>query len=404
MSENTTPNGALSVYGQDGLEDFPVLKAFQQYIDAEQIKSRKRMVMLSVFFAALMTIMVAAFLMVLKDANAKNQSLNDRLIEYVMKERERQSVVVQPPPVVAPQPSGSESALKAMTETLVALQKQISDQQALLAKAQAPAPAAPVAAQPVAPVAAPPVVQPTPEQNAVQKKIDSDTEKLKRAHAALKAEKEKLAAEKERLRKQEIELHRRRLYPEYYEKIDREAEESAASVPAKKPPAARTSASKPTPKPAAASDAVSYFDDFADDEPTGAKPLDDDELDDLDVPPPARPVKKPFIVPQASTAPAPKSTTPAPKSTAPAAKPAAVKKPAERQVVAAKPSAEKPVAERQAAEKPTAERQAAAPVKHVAKTAEEALKPPAKAPDKAAVSSIPVEINGEASDWLVPGA
>ena len=36
---------AVSVYGQtDGLDDFPVLKAFQQYIDSEQAKARKRMV------------------------------------------------------------------------------------------------------------------------------------------------------------------------------------------------------------------------------------------------------------------------------------------------------------------------------------------------------------------------
>ena len=51
MSENQINQNAVSVYGQEGLDDFPVLKAFQQYIDAEQIKSRKRMVMLSIFFA-----------------------------------------------------------------------------------------------------------------------------------------------------------------------------------------------------------------------------------------------------------------------------------------------------------------------------------------------------------------
>ena len=36
MNENPAANNAVSIYGQEGLDDFPVLKAFQQYIDAEQ--------------------------------------------------------------------------------------------------------------------------------------------------------------------------------------------------------------------------------------------------------------------------------------------------------------------------------------------------------------------------------
>ena len=51
MNENPAASNAISIYGQEGLDDFPVLKAFQQYIDAEQSKSRKRMIMLCVFSA-----------------------------------------------------------------------------------------------------------------------------------------------------------------------------------------------------------------------------------------------------------------------------------------------------------------------------------------------------------------
>ena len=51
MSENSIPEvdpaipprNAVSVYSQDAMDDFPVLKAFQQYIDAEQAKARKRL-------------------------------------------------------------------------------------------------------------------------------------------------------------------------------------------------------------------------------------------------------------------------------------------------------------------------------------------------------------------------
>ena len=52
MNENPAANNAISIYGQEGLDDFPVLKAFQQYIDAEQSKSRKRMIMLCIYGVA----------------------------------------------------------------------------------------------------------------------------------------------------------------------------------------------------------------------------------------------------------------------------------------------------------------------------------------------------------------
>ena len=60
MNENPADSNAISIYGQEGLDDFPVLKAFQQYIDAEQSKSRKRMIMLCVFFGFLMAVMIVA--------------------------------------------------------------------------------------------------------------------------------------------------------------------------------------------------------------------------------------------------------------------------------------------------------------------------------------------------------
>jgi hypothetical protein len=34
------PPNAVSLYNNDAMDDFPVLKAFQQYIDAEHAKAR----------------------------------------------------------------------------------------------------------------------------------------------------------------------------------------------------------------------------------------------------------------------------------------------------------------------------------------------------------------------------
>ena len=146
MNENPAANNAVSIYGQEGLDDFPVLKAFQQYIDAEQSKARKRMIMLCLFFGFLMTIVIVVFMimlreadarnqLLLRDATAQNQALNDKLVEFAMKERERQPVVVQPQAPAHNQ--ANDAAIKAMTDTLAALQKQMADQQAKMIEQQA---------------------------------------------------------------------------------------------------------------------------------------------------------------------------------------------------------------------------------------------------------------------------
>ena len=98
MNENPT---AVSVYQQDGVDDFPVLKAFQQYIDAEQAKARKRMLGLSIFFIMLLVAVVVTFTIVMMSVINRNQALSDRLLEIALRERPAQAapVVVQQPVV-----------------------------------------------------------------------------------------------------------------------------------------------------------------------------------------------------------------------------------------------------------------------------------------------------------------
>ena len=205
------PQTAISVYQQDNaMDDFPVLKAFQQYIDAEQIKSRKRMVSLCIFFGVLMTIVVAVFMLMLHSISARNQQLNDRLVEYAMRDRQPAVMPQSPAPQVS---EANEAAMRAMTDTLVALQKQIAEQQ------QRPQQvfAAPVVQAPASPAPAVSALpEPTPEEVAIEQRTRAAEEKLRKARALLDAEKRKLAEERERLRQEEVERHRRRLYPEFY--------------------------------------------------------------------------------------------------------------------------------------------------------------------------------------------
>ena len=187
------PENAVSVYGQsDAMDDFPVLKAFQQYIDAEQAKARKRMLMLCVFFGVMMIIVIAVFLAMLLNVSARNQSLNDRLVEYAMKDRERASspIVVQPPQ----QPDNS--AILALTVKLEEMQKKLEAdrEKAEEAKRQA-------------------AIEASKPKGPTLEELE-----IKRLKALLAAEKEKQKAESERLRQIELEEYRRKHYPEFYKK------------------------------------------------------------------------------------------------------------------------------------------------------------------------------------------
>ena len=197
------PENAVRLYGQsDAMDDFPVLKAFQQYIDSEQAKARKRMLILCVFFGALMTVVITVFLVLLLNVSTRNQSLNDRLIEYAMKERERMSapIVVQ-----QPQQSVDNSAILTLTARIEKMQKKLDERQSMEESALRQAELE--TAKPKGP---------TPAELEI-KRLNAllAAEKGKRV-----AEKAKWDAEKERQRQIELEEYRRKHYPELYEKSD----------------------------------------------------------------------------------------------------------------------------------------------------------------------------------------
>ncbi|MBR3221280.1 MAG: hypothetical protein IKF72_03535 [Kiritimatiellae bacterium] len=189
MNENPT---AVSVYQQDGVDDFPVLKAFQQYIDAEHAKARNRLVTMGIFFGVLMGAVIAVFVAMLASLSQRNQQLNDRLVDFAMRERERQPTA----PVVVQRPTAEDDGmLKSLKDKLDELQKKLSERDA---KEEERALAAAAEKQ----------KGPTAEQ--------VEIERLK---ALLSAEREKAAAEKERKRQEELEAYRRKHYPELYQPV-----------------------------------------------------------------------------------------------------------------------------------------------------------------------------------------
>jgi len=202
MPDIDAEGSALSLLDASG-EEFPVLKAFQQYIDAEQNKARKRMLSLAIFFGVLLAVVVSVFVVLLNAISSRNQQLNDRLIEYVMRDRDRPQaapVVVQPTVANAPQAADT-TAIQALAAKMDDLQKKLAASELKAAEAQK---AAAEAAKPKVPTA--------------------EELEIKRLKALLAAEKERQTAEKvrqaaeqEKRRQEELEAYRRKHYPELYE-------------------------------------------------------------------------------------------------------------------------------------------------------------------------------------------
>ena len=228
------PPHAVSLYGNgDALDDFPVLKAFQQYIDAEHAKSRKRLLAMAVFFGTFTLVVVAIFVVLLINVSNRNQQLNDRLVEYAMKDRASSAVVVQPPQ--------DTSAVLALTTKIEEMNRKMAEAQEKANKAVAAAEEK--ARQAAAAAAASQPKAPTAEELEIQ-----------RLKAQLADEKAKAEAEKRRQREQELEDYRRKHYPEYYAAKEAQSAPKAEPAPVAPKPVATPKAPAAAPKSGATSE------------------------------------------------------------------------------------------------------------------------------------------------------
>ena len=200
------PRNAVSIYGQgDAMDDFPVLKAFQQYVDAEHAKAQKRMTTLCIFFVILMVAVIAVFMLLLMNISQRNSALSDQLFQFMLKDRDRQNVIVQ-----SPGQQGDSAAL-------LSLQRQLFDQQMKMMDEAMKARAAAAPAPQERPVSQAERAEFATLRLEHEKQVKTDSDRLAKAQEELKAERERIAQERERLRQKEIDLQRRKLYPDYYE-------------------------------------------------------------------------------------------------------------------------------------------------------------------------------------------
>ncbi len=113
---------------QAGGDAFPVLKAFQDYLEAERQRARNRMMTLSIVFAVVIVAVVGAFALFWYSSMRGVQDTNRQLLEAALKRANADPpapVVVQPP-----QPSAAETA-KVIAE---AVSKAQAEQSAVFAK------------------------------------------------------------------------------------------------------------------------------------------------------------------------------------------------------------------------------------------------------------------------------
>lgn len=171
--------GIVALHGgasQLSPEAFPVLKAFQEYLESERQRASRRVIVLSCIFSAVIVFVLGAFVMIYLKAQDRQDSLLQAVITQASQHQNQpapQVVVSQPATPQQPsiqeitslisdaiakdrqtQNATFEKTLSAYTSVIEAAKAENAALKAEIEKAKQPAPAAP--AQPPAPVAVQP--------------------------------------------------------------------------------------------------------------------------------------------------------------------------------------------------------------------------------------------------------
>ncbi len=102
-AQNPAP---LAVALHGGEEEFPVLKAFENYLEAERQKSRRRIIGLTCVFSGILLMVIVLFIVIGALLINKMFSQQDRLFDHMIAQQRPQQVQAPaaPPPTPAPQP------------------------------------------------------------------------------------------------------------------------------------------------------------------------------------------------------------------------------------------------------------------------------------------------------------
>jgi hypothetical protein len=121
-------SGVVAMYhaaSQANAESFPVLKAFQDYIEAERAQARKRVVQLSIFFAVLMVVVVTGFLAAGIFMLRNMSDVQSKLLDVALAAKEAPAPQPSAPAPVIVQPAPApflEDSVRLMTKAAADLQ------------------------------------------------------------------------------------------------------------------------------------------------------------------------------------------------------------------------------------------------------------------------------------------
>ena len=153
-----TAENAFALAFPKGDESFPVLKAFQEFLDAERERARRRQMTLTICFMSAIVLLVVLFCVVgailfsgmMRRSDAQQAQMLDILMQR-MPAPVAQAPAVQPPPAQIPAPvaeSRPDPQVSELLDVIKALQSQNAEMMsALQQRIREPAPAAEAAAK-----------------------------------------------------------------------------------------------------------------------------------------------------------------------------------------------------------------------------------------------------------------
>ncbi len=151
---------ALSVPKSE--ESFPVLKAFQDFLDAERERARRRQMTLAISFMVALVVLVVLFCgigaFIFSGMVKRSDTKQDKLLEMLLSQR---TAVHQPSVTVVPAPREPDPVINEMMAVLKQLKTETAELKAAAAVAEATKPDAQTA--PVAPEARPEIREIKPE-------------------------------------------------------------------------------------------------------------------------------------------------------------------------------------------------------------------------------------------------
>ena len=137
-----TGSGLVAMYNaasHSNAESFPVLKAFQDYIDAERAQARKRVMQLSIFFAVLMCVVVTGFLTAGIFMLRNMSTVQTKLLDVALANKQAPAPQSAPAPLAQTSPLLEESVRqisRATTELQSSLDKKLDGVSELTSKVQ----------------------------------------------------------------------------------------------------------------------------------------------------------------------------------------------------------------------------------------------------------------------------